>query len=837
MNMLLVAVAVAFFAVGELGEALIMACAFGTMIALEIATEQRAKRLVRDLAASAVPCTVTVRRNAQLCILEATVLVPGDVVLLERGQRAPADLRVIESLDLAVDEATYSGESVPVVKYPVEAHEPTTVAEYEPTMFPPHFVPAQATVQSGRGTFLVVATGARTHLAQMGGLEPSKQPPTQLALFMKRLAFWLACAVVVIVLAVMAGALATGVPWHEAVLTGLVLAFATIPEELPLMVKLVLASAAWTLGHDQVLVRRLRAAEHLGAITMVITDKTGTLTENRLVVECGVLVDAYVVQDTALHRVWALSSIPGGPDVFDRSIRATTAPEPADVAAWDVVHETPLDPATATKEITRRDPVTGRTVHALRGAPERLVQLATHVLLDMDAARTCDPADLVDLAVHITPDVRRALLSTIERHAAQGLRLVAFGLRGSDHVVYAGCVAFRDAVRPAAHEWIKHCHARGVHVVMATGDHSATALAVARAVGIPAAAVHSRMTPAAKLALVEAAKQDGHTVAFIGDGANDGAALAAAHVGVVMAASPVVADSAVDAADVICLGTSLAGLVRAMQEGRRADANLRKAVAFYLGCKAALVALTAVTMAVFGAFPFSALQLIVLEISMDVGATTLFMFEPADKWSQGVYPRRTDLPLPSYRGSQLDRQPSYGTAVPSSSRGRNSVSSSGCSTRLPKPDPVPSGTPPPSLEIGGWIAGAAVTMFAAVLIAYVWGVEFVVGASPAMAQSLAFTTWLLAHVVLAYSLRSLSVPLRLHGLRSPGIALWLAAVIAVLGVAIVLAPELGVTVPREALVLCVACSMLPLSLDVVREVKWRFAAAVADEDRAPLLEA
>ncbi|KNE71336.1 HAD ATPase, P-type, family IC [Allomyces macrogynus ATCC 38327] len=370
---------------------------------------------------------------------------------------------------------------------------------------------------------------------------------------------------------------------------------------------------------------------------------------------------------------------------------------------------------------------------------------------------------------------------------------------------------------------------------MATGDHNATALAVARAVGIPAAAVHSRMTPAAKLALVEAAKQDGHTVAFIGDGANDGAALAAAHVGVVMAASRVVADSAVDVADVICLGTSLAGLVRAMQEGRRADANLRKAVAFYLGCKAALVALTAVTMALFGSFPFSALQLIVLEISMDVGATTLFMVEPADKWSQGVYPCRTELPLPSYRGSQLDQQPSYGAIATSSSRGRNSVSSSSSSSRIAKPGLAPSGTPPPSLDIGGWIAGAAVTMFAAVLIAYVWGAEFVVGASPAMAQSLAFTTWLLAHVVLAYSLRSLSVPLRLHGLRSTGIAIWLAAVMAVLGVAIVIAPELGVTVPREALVFCIACSMLPLSLDIVREVKWWFAAAVADEDQAPLL--
>ncbi|KAI9173120.1 hypothetical protein H9P43_007251 [Blastocladiella emersonii ATCC 22665] len=756
MMLLLFAVAAGYLVLGELAEAVVVTLAVLAMVAIEMVTEHRAKVAVKNMSAPAASI-VTVRRDGgRVEVVSSVELVPGDIVLLDRGQAAPADLRVVaDEGALLVNEATYSGENEPVQKTSAAALAGTTEGD-----IPRNVVLTGSVVVAGRGTFIVTATGPATRLAQLGGLKPPKQPKTHLAKLMKRLAYFttlLAAAVVASIVAY--GTLALHLPWRETLLLGLTLAFATIPEELPLMVKVVLAAAAHDLTDSNVVVRRLRALEQLAGVTALVTDKTGTLTENKMALAARLVPGAADGAEPTddLLAAWAASAV-AWTDPHDAAVKARWGDAADQVlaaaAAAGPVIEQSVDPDTMLRRVVRASGT------VLRGAPETLLALASRTTAAGPLSATLKSAESARFA----------------HWAAQGYRLIGIATQSSESgLTYLGALAFTDPVRLHAPEWLAACRAAGTWIVLATGDHPGTAHAVARAVG-GVDEVHARCSPEAKVQLVRQLADAGHRVLFVGDGANDSAAMRAAAVAAVVAASPGRADAALDAADVVLLGRGLDGIAEAVRVAHWATVRVRQAVAFYLACKLALVALTVVCVAVFGAFPFSAVQLLVLEMSMDLGATTLFAREP--------------MPLCS-----VDR------------------------TAAGSPDTMF------GASLARWIAGAATPLLAAVLAAFALGRAFVVGASLDQARSMAFVTWMLAHIVLAYAMRSPAAPLRAHGFTSRVAGIWLAvAVVVVAGMfALVAGPAGLVPIAREGWIVCLAASLVPLGVDVVREVQWSVA--------------
>src|SRR2546429_2495110 len=262
---------------GNIGDALTILCVILLLVGAEVFNEYRAKKAIAGLSTLYEP-TAVVRRNGQDAEMPVEDIVPGDLILLQAGRRTPADARLLESYSLAADEASLSGESVPVEK---DAHllpDKTALAERSNMLY------AGTTITRGRGTAIVVATGMHSELGQVVGVAREiRQPRTLLQQSMRELSFvlvWVALGLSVLVplLAWLSGSLSL----QQAILTGLSLAFATIPEELPIIITIVLALGAYRLARQHAIVKRLQAVETLGAVTTIATDKTGTLTENRM---------------------------------------------------------------------------------------------------------------------------------------------------------------------------------------------------------------------------------------------------------------------------------------------------------------------------------------------------------------------------------------------------------------------------------------------------------------------------------------------------------------------------------------------------------------------------
>ncbi len=570
--------------------------------AIGFSQEYRAEAAIHSLRRMAAPAA-RVRRAGQVSTLPASQLVPGDVVLIGAGSVVPADLRLVEAADLALDESALTGESQAVSKQvDALAGEALAVAERRNMVF------KGTTVARGRGVGLCVATGMDTELGRIAGLLAASS--AELTPLQKRLATFgrrLSLLVIGICLVILAAGLLRGEPLMLMLLTSISLAVAAIPEALPAVVTISLALGARKMVRRHALVRHLPAVETLGSVTYACTDKTGTLTENRMRVrswfvdgqECAVPPAMPDGDWLRLREALAVSN-----DV-ESGARGLVG-DPTEVALVEAAEEMGLSRVEAAAQLPRSAELpfdAGRqrmtTVHHersgsvafVKGAPEAVLPLC---VLDSETAASAAAA-----ARSMAEAGRRVL--AIATRAFEGRS--AEPAEAEAGLDFLGLVGLEDPPRPEAAAAVGACHEAGIVPIMITGDHPATAHSIAREVGllpeggrvltgaeiesldVPALAAilgepvaFARVSPEHKIRIVEALKSRGEFVAMTGDGVNDAPALRRADIGVAMGRGGT--DVAREAADMVLLDDNFATLVAAVEEGRRIYDNVRKFVKY-----------------------------------------------------------------------------------------------------------------------------------------------------------------------------------------------------------------------------------------------------------------
>jgi Ca2+-transporting ATPase len=613
MILVLLAAAAVSGLIGDLEDALAIMAIVILNAVVGFVQEHRAERAMEALKAMAAPSAMVLRDGA-VTVRPAAELVPGDLVLLEAGAIVPADLRLLEAARLTVEEAALTGESVPVEKVTVALPEEALALGDRKNMAYKGTV-----VTAGRGSGVAVATGMATEFGKIAALlqqagEVATPLQRRLAHFGRRLA--------IAVLAICALVFATGLLRGEApllmFLTAVSLAVAAIPEALPAVVTIALALGARRMVAKKALVRKLPAVETLGSVTYICSDKTGTLTVNRM------RVDAWFC-DGALERApraggpWdelrlamalsndarldASGAVLGDPTEVALFVAAREAgmAKPEAEPRYPRVAELPFESERKCMTTLHRDPA-GGVVAFTKGAAEVLLARSVRV------ATAAGPA----------PFAPEALARVSERMAADGLRVLALGTRRwaeapaavtpeavEGELTLLGLVGLIDPPRDEAREAVETCRTAGIVPVMITGDHPLTAQAIARRLGIgddghrvmtgPELAalspeslaarvgdvrVYARVAPEQKLRLVTALQARGELVAMTGDGVNDAPALKRADIGVAMGVTGT--DVAKEASSMILLDDNFATIVRAVREGRRIYDNLRKFIRYVL---------------------------------------------------------------------------------------------------------------------------------------------------------------------------------------------------------------------------------------------------------------
>jgi len=662
MILLLIAVGVLYSFLGSLSDALTIIVIIIVLVLAEVWNEYRAKRSIASLKQLAPP-TALVLRDGQPKEVQTAFLVPGDILLFKTGQRVPADARLLEAFGLEADESSLTGESFPVSKdaTAVLASE-TRITDQTNMLF------TGTIITRGRAKALVTATGINTELGRVAGItKAAKEPKTTLQLAMKQLSktlVWIALffSILIPVLSYIRGLQPNP---GEAVLYGLSLAFVVIPEELPIIITMVLGVGGYALSKKGAIVKRLRAAEALGNVTVIATDKTGTITENKMRLE-------HLYFDGAIHRAQdfkenekaALKTALLASDAIRNMAGTTALSNPMAQAILECIKQEGID-QNITKDWVLKDELSfdvkrklasyvyqyGNSLVVLSsGAPEKLLANSTKILVKGEETPLNDTT-------------RNEVNRVMAQMAQSGERLLAFGYHRLQadsafneqnlerDIIFVGILGFIDPPRKEVKGAIRTCQQAGIKVMMITGDHPETARAIASQVGINSANVltgseiskmtdndlkkalkntfvFARVTPEDKLRLVRLLKENGEIVAVTGDGINDAPALKEAHIGVAMGIRGT--DVAKETADMILTDDNFATIETAVKEGRKLYSNLRNGIRYYLACKVALVSIFLVPIILGIPLPFAPIQIIVLELFMDLAASATFVAEPEE---------------------------------------------------------------------------------------------------------------------------------------------------------------------------------------------------------------
>ncbi len=658
MFLLLVGAAGLYLMLGDLAEGLFLMGGALATIGLVVIQEARSERALAALRDLSQPHARVIRAGAER-LIEARELVPDDIVLVGEGERLPADALLVAGDVLGVDESALTGESAPVSKRPLGADQKPDPDRPPGDEAGPNLYSGTLVV-SGQGVARISRTGPRTALGRIGvSLAGIVQEPTPLQKTAGWLVTWLGvmaigfCAVVAVAYGLLRG------DWVAGTLAGVTVAIALIPEEFPMVLAVFLALGAWRLATHKVLVRRGAVIEALGGATVLCVDKTGTLTENRMRVarlwtetEDRTVAAAGVGDGSgaALLATAGQASAVRPVDPMDRAIRDLSAPtgsgaEPERV--W------PLRSDRMAVIQVWRDGGEARTA-AAKGAPEAIFALCGLSPVDVDR-----------------------LTAVVTSFAGQGLRVLGVAAcavegafpedPGSAPFRFEGLVGFLDPVRPDVPAALAEARAAGIPVIMITGDHPATALAIAAAAGLDVSGgvllgaeiaalsprdlaarlsgvrVFARIAPEQKLLIVEALKTAGEVVAMTGDGVNDAPALEAAHIGIAMGRKGT--DVARESADLVLMDDSFASIVGGVKLGRRIFVNLRKALIYVTAIHVPIAGLALIPIVLGLPQLLFPMHVVFLELVIDPVCAMVFEAEPGSATAMQRPPRRRDEPL------------------------------------------------------------------------------------------------------------------------------------------------------------------------------------------------
>ncbi|NQS73277.1 MAG: HAD-IC family P-type ATPase [Methanoculleus sp.] len=697
---ILVVAAVVSFFVGEPQDAAAILIIVILNALLGYSQEWQAGEAIEALKKMLVQRAVVIRDGEQQEI-DASAIVPGDVVVLEMGDRAPADLSIINETSLQVDEAALTGESVPVDKARGSLPSATALAGRNNMVF------AGTTVVNGRGQGVVVATGMETEFGKIAGLSQmitAEETPLsrQMDIFGRDIGF---IALGIAALAVIVGFL-QGRELLEMFLVGVSLAVAVIPEGLPAVVTLTLAIGIRTMMQKNCLIRRLPASETLGAVSVICTDKTGTLTRNEMVVvrvktptldlavtgtgytpEGEFLVNGQAIDPrdhSGLRRFlrasllcnhaalahdeagrWRIFGTPTEGALVVAAVKAGLSRDDAPAA----VEEFSFDSTRKRMTIVYREG--GEDVAYVKGAPEVLLDRSSRVLMDGSV-------------IALTEDLRKAIHEDIAGYASDGLRVLGAAYRPlpadlprtaeavEEDLIFLGFAGILDPPRPEAAEAIRLCRSAGIDVIMITGDSPLTASAIARDLGFPGEGaltgadlealtddeleerlrvtkVLSRVTAAHKLRVIDVLSRERAVIAMTGDGVNDAPALKKASIGIAMGIKGT--DVAKESSDMILVDDNFASIVAGVEEGRREYDNIARFTRYLLSSNVGEI--VAIVGALLLGLPLILIPVQILWINLITdGLTALALgLEPAEQDIMRQRPRNPAEPILTRRAS------------------------------------------------------------------------------------------------------------------------------------------------------------------------------------------
>ncbi|XUX00647.1 MAG: cation-transporting P-type ATPase [Dehalogenimonas sp.] len=716
--LLLLAVGFFYSIWGKLEDALTIFAIILILVLVEIWNEYRAKKAISALSTVAAPTSKVVRDGAVVEVA-TELLVPGDLQVLSSGTRIGGDGKLVTSYGIQIDESSLTGESVSIEKTPGDEAYAGTMVIY------------------GEGQLQIQATGRNTRLGKISAFaQKIKEPKTPLQLAMKTLARNLVWIALFFSLIIPILGLLRGQDLQQMILTGLALSFATIPEEGPIIVTLILGLGAYQLSKKNFLVKRTRAAEVLGSATIILTDKTGTITESRMQVVAVFPQSAEPqIIATAFRALTVMSLSPTDKVILEKAKELNSANPPG-----ELVRQRPFGDGRKTKSVIRRSD--GQYELVMLGAPE----------------------EVFDTSRQIPQEARAVLVG----EAGRGRRIIGLAsktISDSDldlswpklerDLDFLGLISLEDPPRPGVKDTIERAGKAGIRTIMVTGDHPETAAYIAKNVGIESGrimtgtdlgtigdpelrqavknvSVFARTTPQDKYRLVNALQANDEIVAVTGDGINDTLALKAANIGIAMGIRGT--DAAKEAADAVLADDNYVTITTGIFEGRKFFDNLRKGFRYYLSAKTALVLVFLLPVLVNIPFPFAPIQIIVLELFMDLAASSAFVAEPAEPT---IYTRPPRDPKKKLFDRQLVRQ----------------------------------------------IAVSGLSLFTAVIVSYLLALRM--DLPVAETRTFAFSAWILGHIFLAFVSRSDDVPLtRIGFLTNRIMVIWGLAAIAFLLLAI-----------------------------------------------------
>jgi Ca2+-transporting ATPase len=666
MLLLLAAAAVLYLVLGDPAEALTLLAMVVLVVVITLVQERRTENAVEALRDLSSPRALVVRAGVRRRIAGRDV-VRGDLVIVAEGDRVPADGALIEAINLLVDESLLTGESVPVRK---RSRAPATAvtANAQPGGDDLPVVFSGTLVVSGHGVLEVTATGAHTAMGRIGKVlaevELERTPlQREVGRFVRRMALGalVICATIVLLHGLVRHT------WIEGVLAGITVAMALLPEEFPVVLTVFQALGAWRIAKQHVLTRRMPALEALGAATVLCSDKTGTLTINRMRVARLEVGDTSVdvtggarELPEAVHAVVEYAILASQPDPFDPMEaafhdlgRAALSGSEHLHKGWRPLREYPLAPGLLAMSHVYA-PDGRRFLIAAKGAPEAIADLC-----------------------HLSPPALERLGARVSALASDGMRvlavaraeLVADALPEQQHdfeFQLVGLVGLVDPVRDAVPAAVAECRAAGIRVVMITGDYPETARAIGRAVGIEssdvvtgsevaamaddelrqragAASIFARMIPEHKLRLVRALAASGEVVAMTGDGVNDAPALKAAAIGIAMGERGT--DVAREAAALVLTDDHFTSIVAAMRLGRRIFDNLRKAMAYVIAVHVPIAGLSLIPVLLGWPMLLHPIHVAFLELVIDPACSIAFEAEPEEPGIMQRLPRPRNMPL------------------------------------------------------------------------------------------------------------------------------------------------------------------------------------------------